>query len=91
MAPSSSSDSSIKPRGKNSSLSFHIAIVNFFQVRPSCFVSDVCIVGVSRTPMGGFLGSLSSLSATRLGSIAIQCNNSYSLCLLFVCLFVMDE
>lgn len=48
MAPSSSSDSSIKPR-------------------------DVCIVGVARTPMGGFLGSLSSLSATRLGSIAIQC------------------
>lgn len=48
MAPSSSCDSSIKPR-------------------------DVCIVGVARTPMGGFLGSLSSLSATRLGSIAIQC------------------
>ncbi|XP_059624922.1 acetyl-CoA acetyltransferase 2 isoform X2 [Cornus florida] len=34
---------------------------------------DVCIVGVARTPMGGFLGSLSSLSATKLGSIAIQC------------------
>ncbi|KAK4771990.1 hypothetical protein SAY86_013765 [Trapa natans] len=34
---------------------------------------DACIVGVARTPMGGFLGSLSSLSATQLGSIAIQC------------------
>ncbi|XP_048225577.1 acetyl-CoA acetyltransferase, cytosolic 1 isoform X2 [Ricinus communis] len=34
---------------------------------------DVCIVGVARTPMGGFLGSLSSLSATKLGSIAIHC------------------
>ncbi|XP_050371577.1 acetyl-CoA acetyltransferase, cytosolic 1 [Argentina anserina] len=34
---------------------------------------DVCIVGVARTPMGGFLASLSSLSATRLGSIAIHC------------------
>uniref|UniRef100_A0A5B7AZS8 Putative acetyl-CoA acetyltransferase, cytosolic 1-like isoform X1 n=1 Tax=Davidia involucrata TaxID=16924 RepID=A0A5B7AZS8_DAVIN len=34
---------------------------------------DVCIVGVARTPMGGFLGSLSSFSATQLGSIAIQC------------------
>ncbi|KAJ6408612.1 hypothetical protein OIU84_011860 [Salix udensis] len=34
---------------------------------------DVCIVGVARTPMGGFLGSLSSFSATELGSIAIQC------------------
>lgn len=33
---------------------------------------DVCIVGVARTPMGGFLGSLSSLSATKLGYIAIQ-------------------
>nr|AMB15000.1 acetyl-CoA acetyltransferase [Tripterygium wilfordii] len=33
---------------------------------------DVCIVGVARTPMGSFLGSLSSLSATKLGSIAIE-------------------
>ncbi|XP_077237614.1 acetyl-CoA acetyltransferase 2-like isoform X2 [Tasmannia lanceolata] len=34
---------------------------------------DVCVVGVARTPMGGFLGSLSSLPATKLGSIAIEC------------------
>ncbi|KAL9272716.1 Acetyl-CoA acetyltransferase 1-like protein [Drosera capensis] len=34
---------------------------------------DVCIVGVARTPMGGLLGSLSALSATKLGSIAIEC------------------
>lgn len=34
---------------------------------------DVCVVGVARTPMGAFLGSLSSLSATKLGSIAIEC------------------
>ncbi|XP_059437217.1 acetyl-CoA acetyltransferase 2 isoform X2 [Corylus avellana] len=34
---------------------------------------DVCIVGVARTPMGGLLGTLSSLSATKLGSIAIEC------------------
>ncbi|KAF3325977.1 acetyl-CoA acetyltransferase, cytosolic 1-like protein [Carex littledalei] len=33
---------------------------------------DVCIVGVARTPMGGFLGALSSLPATKLGSLAIQ-------------------
>ncbi|CAO2814301.1 unnamed protein product [Amaranthus hypochondriacus] len=33
---------------------------------------DVCIVGAARTPMGGFLGILSSLAATKLGSIAIQ-------------------
>ncbi|GLT80241.1 hypothetical protein SLA2020_516930 [Shorea laevis] len=34
---------------------------------------DVCIVGIARTPLGGLLGSLSSFSATKLGSIAIQC------------------
>ncbi|KAJ1697815.1 hypothetical protein LUZ63_006327 [Rhynchospora breviuscula] len=33
---------------------------------------DVCIVGVARTPMGGFLGALSSLPATKLGSLAIE-------------------
>ncbi|OIW04289.1 hypothetical protein TanjilG_00849 [Lupinus angustifolius] len=33
---------------------------------------DVCVVGVARTPMGAFLGTLSSLPATKLGSIAIQ-------------------
>ncbi|KAL4364388.1 hypothetical protein AHAS_Ahas07G0001100 [Arachis hypogaea] len=33
---------------------------------------DVCIVGVARTPMGAFVGNLSSFSATKLGSIAIQ-------------------
>lgn len=33
---------------------------------------DVCIIGVARTPMGGFLGALSSFPATKLGSIAIQ-------------------
>ncbi|KAJ8629916.1 hypothetical protein MRB53_023239 [Persea americana] len=30
---------------------------------------DVCIVGVARTPMGGFLGTLSSLPATKLGAL----------------------
>ena len=35
-------------------------------------LTDVCVVGVARTPMGGFLGALSSLPATKLGSIAIQ-------------------
>ncbi|URD75296.1 acetyl-CoA acetyltransferase, cytosolic [Musa troglodytarum] len=33
---------------------------------------DVCVVGVACTPMGGFLGALSSLSAMQLGSIAIK-------------------
>uniref|UniRef100_A0A8I6WFX5 Thiolase N-terminal domain-containing protein n=1 Tax=Hordeum vulgare subsp. vulgare TaxID=112509 RepID=A0A8I6WFX5_HORVV len=38
----------------------------------SSFPTDVCVVGVARTPMGGFLGALSSLPATKLGSVAIQ-------------------
>lgn len=33
---------------------------------------DVCIVGVARTPMGSLLGSLSSLTATQLGALAIK-------------------
>ncbi len=35
-------------------------------------MKDVVIVSAVRTPLGGFLGSLSSLSATQLGSIAIK-------------------
>lgn len=45
------------------------------------FFADVCVVGVARTPMGAFLGSLSSLPATKLGSIAIEGQNT-ALCLL---------
>ncbi|XP_057430099.1 acetyl-CoA acetyltransferase 2-like [Lotus japonicus] len=33
---------------------------------------DVCIVGVARTPIGEFHGALSSIPATKLGSIAIE-------------------
>jgi acetyl-CoA C-acetyltransferase len=33
---------------------------------------EVVIVGAARTPMGSFLGSLSSVAATRLGAIAIR-------------------
>ncbi|KAJ8629879.1 hypothetical protein MRB53_023202 [Persea americana] len=37
---------------------------------PTCSCdADVCIVGVARTPMGGFLGTLSSLPATKLGTL----------------------
>ncbi|XP_014211238.1 acetyl-CoA acetyltransferase, mitochondrial [Copidosoma floridanum] len=35
-------------------------------------LKDVVIVSAVRTPMGSFLGSLSSLSATKLGAVAIQ-------------------
>lgn len=34
--------------------------------------ADVCILSAARTPMGAFLGSLSSFSATDLGGIAIK-------------------
>jgi acetyl-CoA acetyltransferase len=32
----------------------------------------VCIVGAVRTPIGAFQGSLASLTATQLGSLAIR-------------------
>ena len=35
-------------------------------------MSDAYIIAGSRTPIGGFLGSLSTLSATQLGAIAIE-------------------
>ena len=34
--------------------------------------AGVCIVGAVRTPIGGFQGSLTSLTATELGAIAIK-------------------
>ena len=33
---------------------------------------DVVIVGVARTPMGGFLGDLADVPAPRLGAAAIE-------------------
>ncbi|MEO6259000.1 MAG: acetyl-CoA C-acetyltransferase, partial [Thermoanaerobaculia bacterium] len=36
-------------------------------------MKDIVILGGARTPIGSFLGSLSSLSAPKLGSIAIRC------------------
>jgi len=35
-------------------------------------LNDVVIVSAVRTPMGSFLGSLSSISATKLGAVAMQ-------------------
>ncbi|XP_015112092.1 acetyl-CoA acetyltransferase, mitochondrial isoform X2 [Diachasma alloeum] len=35
-------------------------------------LNEVVIVSATRTPIGSFLGSLSSLSATKLGAVAIQ-------------------
>lgn len=38
----------------------------------SASLNDVVVIGAARTPMGGFRGGLKSLSAPRLGAIAIQ-------------------
>ena len=38
----------------------------------SSSLQDVVIVGAARTPMGGFRGSLSSMSAPQLGAVAIS-------------------
>ena len=38
----------------------------------STSLQDVVIVGAARTPMGGFRGSLSSLTAPQLGAVAIS-------------------
>jgi len=35
-------------------------------------MKEVVIVSVARTPIGSFLGSLSTISATKLGAIAIK-------------------
>lgn len=37
--------------------------------------NDIVIIGAARTPIGSFRGSLSSVSATKLGAIAIQVRN----------------
>lgn len=55
-----------------SSLSAEKEIKTQNRVLKSVGFADVCIVGVARTPMGSLSGSLSSLTATKLGSIAIQ-------------------
>src|ERR1051326_5654594 len=36
-------------------------------------VKEIVILGAARTPIGSFLGTLSSLPAPRLGAVAIKC------------------
>ena len=36
-------------------------------------MKDIVILGGARTPIGSFQGTLASLSAPKLGSIAIKC------------------
>lgn len=81
---SSVSDQSVQPQGSFLLISPSRLFV-LFQVSQFVFLvgADVCVVGVARTPMGDFLGSLSSITAPRLGSIAIE----GSVLLLSLCLF----
>lgn len=48
-------------------IKFVIIILNLNQMN-----KDIVIVSMARTPIGSFMGSLSSVSATKLGSIAIK-------------------
>jgi len=47
-------------------------------------LNDVVIVSAVRTPIGSFLGSLSSISATKLGAVAVQVRIWYKLHLIFI-------
>ncbi|XP_029672632.1 acetyl-CoA acetyltransferase, mitochondrial isoform X1 [Formica exsecta] len=52
-----------------------LAKVNFISRRlysSKVNLNDVVIVSAVRTPMGSFLGSLSNVSATKLGAVAVQ-------------------
>jgi hypothetical protein len=59
-------DLNLNPRGNIISKLLHSHLLLFH------FFLDVCIAGLARTPIGALFGSLSSLSATKLGSIAIK-------------------
>ncbi|XP_017754214.1 PREDICTED: acetyl-CoA acetyltransferase, mitochondrial [Eufriesea mexicana] len=49
-----------------------ISLINLRLYSSKVKLNDVVIVSATRTPMGSFLGALSSLSAPKLGAIAIQ-------------------
>jgi len=50
-----------------------VASANTHQRISGDFMKDIVILGGARTPIGSFLGTLSSLTAPKLGSIAIKC------------------
>lgn len=50
---------------------FRVSRLNYSNQR-STTLNEVVIVGAVRTPIGSFQGSLSSLSATQLGGIAVK-------------------
>jgi len=94
------SSDSIKPRGLSSNILACTDIKCLYTlhlvVDYVCLISiDVCIVGVAHTPMGGFFGTFSSLSATKLGSIAIEGNYVYGNlcqcllhCIWIICVYI---
>src|SRR5262245_39089342 len=46
-------------------------VVHFLHQEHS--MKEIVILGAARTPIGSFLGTLSSLPAPKLGSVAIKC------------------
>ncbi|XP_017876125.1 acetyl-CoA acetyltransferase, mitochondrial isoform X2 [Ceratina calcarata] len=53
-------------------ISNKVALLNIRSYSSKAKLNDVVIISATRTPMGSFLGGLSSLPAPRLGAIAIQ-------------------
>jgi len=49
------------------------------------------IVSAVRTPIGSFLGSLSSMSATKLGAVAVQVRIWYKLQLIFMIDYIYKD
>ncbi|XP_032688143.1 acetyl-CoA acetyltransferase, mitochondrial [Odontomachus brunneus] len=52
-----------------------LAKINFISIRmysSKVKLNDVVVISAVRTPMGSFLGSLSKVSATKLGAVAVQ-------------------
>lgn len=54
-------------------------------------LNDVVIVSAARTPMGSFLGSLSSLPSPKLGAVAIQVSNNWKQIIILKIIFLTDK
>lgn len=48
------------------------SLLRNYSTRKAATINDVVIVDAVRTPIGSFQGSLSALSATELGSVAVK-------------------
>lgn len=53
---------------------FQMNFINTRMYSSKVKLNDVVVISAVRTPMGSFLGSLSKVSATKLGAVAVQVN-----------------